>query len=70
MSADLRLYARTLTDAGVLVTDLGDSWDGFIGRGRFHLRLKSGGDVTLVTDQEVVAQGPDFVFGRIERPGA
>ena len=34
-----------------------------------HLALNFCENVTLVTDQEVVAQGPDFLIGRIERPG-
>jgi hypothetical protein len=65
---DLRCQVKTLDDARVLVSDLGGSWEGRIGAGRVTLRLKAGGDVTLVTDQKVLAQGPDFVIGRIERP--
>jgi len=64
---DLRCHIHTLDDARLLVSDLGGSWEGRIGAGRVTLRLKAGGDVILVTDQEVVAQGPDFVIGRIER---
>ncbi len=65
---DLRCHIHTLDNARVLVSDLGGSWEGRIGAGRVTLRLKSGGDVTLVTDQEVVPQGPDFVIGQVERP--
>jgi hypothetical protein len=65
---DLRLYVRELADARLLVSDLGGEWQGLIGSGRVTLRLNSGGDVTLVTDREVVAQGPDFVIGRVEKP--
>jgi hypothetical protein len=65
---DLRCHIQTLDDARLLVSDLGGSWEGRIGAGRVTLRLKSGGDVTLVTDQEVAPQGPDFVIGRVERP--
>jgi len=64
---DLRCHIHSLDDARLLVSDLGGSWEGRIGAGRVTLRLKAGGDVILVTDQEVVAQGPDFVIGRIER---
>ena len=65
---DLRCYIHTLDSARVLVSDLGGPWEGLIGDGRVTLRLKSGGDVTLVTEHEVRAQGPDFVIGRIEKP--
>ncbi len=65
---DLRLWVRDLADARLLVSDLGGDWQGHIGAGRVTLRLKSGGDVTLVTEHEVVADGPDQVIGRIERP--
>jgi hypothetical protein len=54
---DLRCYIRALDDARLLVSDLGGSWEGRIGAGRVTVRLKSGGDVTLVTDREVVPQG-------------
>jgi len=65
---DLRCWIRGLDDARVLVSDLGGDWQGLIGGGRITLRLKAGGDVTLVTAREVLAQGPDFVLGRLERP--
>jgi hypothetical protein len=67
---DLRLFVRTLDSARILVNDLGGGWEGRIGDGRVTLRLKAGGDVTLVTPHEVLAQGPDFVLGRIEKPAA
>jgi hypothetical protein len=51
---DLRCYIRALDDARLLVSDLGGNWEGRIGAGRVTVRLKSGGDVTLVTDREVV----------------
>jgi hypothetical protein len=65
---DLRCFIRQLADARLMVNDLGGYWEGLIGAGRVKLRLKAGGDVTLVTDQEVVAQPPQYVLGRIERP--
>jgi|SRR5579859_6308618 len=67
---DLRCHIQSLDDARVVVSDLGGSWEGRIGDGRITLRLKAGGDVTLVTDQEVAPQGPDFIIGRIEKPKA
>jgi hypothetical protein len=65
---DLRLHVRDLTDARLTVTDLGGDWQGRLGAGRVAVRLKAGGDVTLVTDQLVTPEGPDFVIGRVERP--
>jgi hypothetical protein len=65
---DLRIHVRDLTDARVMVNDLGGYWEGLIGDGRRKLRLKAGGDVTLVTDQEVRRRPPDYVLGRIEKP--
>ncbi len=38
--------------------------------GRLTLRLRAGGDVTLVTEHEVVPQGPEGVIGRVEKPAA
>lgn len=65
---DLRCAIRALDDARLLVSDLGGSWQGLIGAGRVTLRLKAGGDVTLITAHDVVPQGPDFVLGHVERP--
>jgi hypothetical protein len=65
---DLRCAITTLANTRVLVSDMGGSWEGLIGDGRVRLRLKAGGDVTLVTDAVVIAQPPHFILGRIERP--
>ena len=65
---DLRLYVRDLNDAKIMVDDLGGYWEGVIGGGRIRVRLKAGGDVTVVTDRDVVAQPPDYVVGKLERP--
>ncbi len=67
---DLRFYVRELHDATIKVDDLGGYWEGVIGDGRRQIRLKAGGDVTLVTDQRVRGQLPDEVLGHIERPPA
>lgn len=64
---DLRCDIRGLTDARVLVNDLGSAWEGRIGDGRVTVRLKAGGDVTLVTDQEVEGLPPGYVLGQVER---
>jgi hypothetical protein len=65
---DLRFYVRDLADARVIVNDLGGYWEGMIGDGARKIRLKAGGDVTLVTAQEVKALPPDHMLGNIESP--
>jgi len=65
---DLRFYLHDLTDARVMIKDLGGYWEAILGRGSLNIWLTAGGDVTLVTDQEVKAQPPDFILGNIERP--
>jgi hypothetical protein len=67
---DLRLYVRDLTSARFIITDLGGYWEGVIGAGKVAVRLKAGGDVTLVTDQKVEAIPPNYLMGQIERPSA
>src|SRR5215216_1661369 len=51
---DLRCFIRGLADAKLMIDDLGGYWEGLIGNGRTKIRLKAGGDVTIVTDQTVV----------------
>jgi hypothetical protein len=65
---DLRFYVRNLTDAQVSIKDLGNYWEALLGEGRTKIKLSAGGDVTLVTDQEVKAQPPYYLLGNIERP--
>lgn len=65
---DLRFFVRQLRDARLLVKDIGGSWEGVVGNGRARIRLKAGGDVIVVTDQEVMSQPPQYVLGSIERP--
>ncbi len=67
---DLRFYIHDLTDARVMIKDLGTYWEALLGSGRLNIWLKAGGDVTLVTDQEVKPQPPDYMLGNIERPGS
>lgn len=66
---DFRCCIRSLTSARVLINDMGGFWEARIGSGAVTLHLKAGGDVTLVTDQPVEAQPPDYLLGQIERPG-
>jgi hypothetical protein len=65
---DLRCYIRDLPSARILANDLGGYWEGVIGAGDVTIRLKAGGDVTLVTDQTVEAVPPNYILGQIERP--
>jgi hypothetical protein len=65
---DLRFHVRDLTHARVMINDLGGYWEGVIGDGGREIRLKAGGDVTLVTTQEVQSQPPSYILGNIERP--
>jgi hypothetical protein len=52
------------------VKDIGGYWEARIGAGEKSVYLKSGGDVTLVTDQKVEEQPPEFILGKIEKPDA
>jgi len=65
---DLRCWLRDLKDVIYLIDDLGGRWQATFGGGSTVIRLKAGGDVTLVTDQTVTGQPPDYIFGRIEQP--
>ncbi len=65
---DLRFYIRDLVNARVIVNDLGGYWEGVIGGGARKIRLQAGGDVTLVTRQQVKALPPDYMLGNIESP--
>ncbi len=65
---DLRCYVRGLNSARIVANDLGGDWEGLIGAGEATLRLKAGGDVTLVTDDEVEALPPNSILGQIVKP--
>lgn len=66
--SDLRFYVADLTSAHVRVKDIGGYWEARIGEGEKSVTLKSGGDVTFVTDQNVEPLPPDYILGKIERP--
>ena len=66
--SDLRFHVDDLTSARLRVKDIGGYWEARIGGGEKLVYLKSGGDVTLVTDQQVVPLTPTSVLGKIERP--
>jgi len=65
---DLRFYVHDLSDAKVNIMDRGSYWEALLGDGRITLKLRAGGDVTLVTDKVVQAQPPHYLLGDIERP--
>ena len=67
--SDLRFHVSDLTSARLRVKDIGGYWEALIGAGEKSVYLKSGGDVTLVTDQKVEPQPPDYILGKIEKPG-
>jgi hypothetical protein len=66
--SDLRFHVHDLTSAHIRVRDLGGYWEARIGNGEKSIYLKSGGDVTLVTDQKVEPLPPNYVLGKIEKP--
>jgi hypothetical protein len=67
--SDLRFYIADLSDARLRVRDLGGYWEARLGEGERSVYLKSGGDVTFVTDQTVEALPPNYILGKIEKPG-
>jgi hypothetical protein len=67
---DLRFYVRELADARVMINEGGTYWEALLGSGHLNMRLKAGGEVTLITDREVQAQPPYFLLGNIEKPSA
>ena len=66
--SDLRFYVADLTSARLRVKDIGGYWEARIGDGERSVYLKSGGDVTLVTDQKVEPLPPNYILGKIEKP--
>lgn len=65
---DLRFHVRDLTSAHIRVKDLGGYWEARIGAGEKSVYLKCGGDVTIVTDQQIQALPPNYILGNIETP--
>jgi hypothetical protein len=66
--SDLRFHVVDLTSVRLRVKDIGGYWEARIGAGEKSVYLKSGGDVTFVTDQRVEPLPPNFILGTIERP--
>jgi len=67
---DLRFHIHDLDNARIRVKDLGGYWEARIGGGEKSVYLKSGGDVTFVTNQAVEALRPNYILGKIEKPNA
>jgi len=65
---DLRFYVADLTSLRLRVKDIGGYWEARIGDGEKSVYLKSGGDVTFVTDQKVEPLPPNYILGKIEKP--
>jgi hypothetical protein len=66
--SDLRFHVADLTSLRLRVKDIGGYWEARIGSGEKTVYLKSGGDVTFVTDRKVEALPPNFILGTIEKP--
>ena len=65
---DLRFHVSDLTSVRLRVKDIGGYWEARIGAGEKSVYLKSGGDVTFVTDQNVEPLPPNYILGKIEKP--
>ena len=65
---DLRFHIADLTSARLRVKDIAGYWEARIGGGDRSVYLKSSGDVTFVTDQDVKALPPNYILGKIEKP--
>jgi hypothetical protein len=65
---DFRFYVADLSSARLRVKDIGGYWEARIGGGERSVYLKSGGDVTFVTDQKVEPLPPNYILGKIEKP--
>ncbi len=66
---DVRFHVADLTSVRLRVKDIGGYWEARIGAGEKSVYLKSGGDVTFVTDQKVEPLPPNYILGKIENPG-
>lgn len=68
--SDVHFHVADLTNVRLRVKDLGGYWEARIGDGERSVYLKSGGDVTFVTDQNVEPLPPNYILGKIEKPTA
>lgn len=65
---DVRFHVADLTSLRLRVKDIGGYWEARIGNGEKSVYLKSGGDVTFITDQTVKPLPPNYILGKIEKP--
>jgi len=65
---DLRFHVADLTSLRLRVKDIGGYWEARMGGGEKSVYLKSGGDVTFVTNQTVEPLPPNYILGNIEKP--
>lgn len=66
--SDIRFHVADLMSVRLRVKDIGGYWEARIGTGEKSVYLKSGGDVTFVTDQRVEPLPPNYILGKIEKP--
>ena len=66
--SDVHFHVADLTSLRLRVKDIGGYWEARIGGGEKSVYLKSGGDVTFVTDQKVEPLPPNYILGNIEKP--
>lgn len=66
--SDLRFHVADLISSRLRVKDIGGYWEARIGGGEKSVYLKSGGDVTFITDQNVEPLPPNYILGKIEKP--
>ncbi len=64
----LRCWIRELKNVSYLIDDLGGKWQKTFGDGGTLIRLKAGGDVTLVTDAPLETALAKDPAGKIVRP--
>jgi len=61
-------HVADLTSLRLRVKDIGGYWEARIGGGEKSVYLKSGGDITFVTDQKVEPLPPNYILENIEKP--
>ncbi len=63
----MRCWIRELRDVTYYIDDLGGKWQATFGSGVTQIRLKAGGDVTLVSEQSPIL-GQEDLMGKIVQP--
>jgi hypothetical protein len=65
---DLRCRIRQLRNARFRIDGLNGKWESVLGDGSVQVRLKAGGDVTLVTEHKLTNHAPDYLVGNVIPP--